>query len=93
MAQLTIAQAAEKWGVSRRTVQKWIDSGRLPAKKLDELHRERGLPTTGIDAWVILTDERPQPSMAPIDRPKREEEVAQAAEQGTVEGYWGWKSR
>jgi excisionase family DNA binding protein len=78
MAQLTVSQASQMWGVSRRTIQKWIDEGRVPAKKLDQLHRERGLPEVGIDAWVILTDKRPAPSLTKIDRPKKAETEAEA---------------
>lgn len=37
----TIDEVAEHWGVSRRTVQRWISSGRLPATKLPDSHLVR----------------------------------------------------
>jgi Helix-turn-helix domain len=71
---LTVAQAAALWGVNKRTVQKWVDEGRLPAERVDAILSQLNPSYAGldIDVWVILTDKRPDPSVAPIVRPRKE---------------------
>lgn len=71
---LTVSQAATLWGVNKRTVQKWVDEGRVPAERVDTLLAQLNPSYSGldIDVWVILTDKRPDPSVAPIVRPRKE---------------------
>lgn len=46
-AGLTQAQAAKKWGVSKRTVEHWEKDQRLPPAERDAITRERLLASLG----------------------------------------------
>lgn len=69
---LSVNQAAALWGVNKRTVQKWVEEGRVPAQRLSDFLADRGFPGFDFDAWVVLADQRPEPSLAPIVRPRKE---------------------
>ncbi len=68
---LSVREAAEKWGVTQRTVHNWIEEGRIEAKRLADVLRANGLPPVGTDSYIIMTEERPPPSLMPIKRPKK----------------------
>lgn len=65
---MTITEAAAKWGVNENTVRKWARSGRVKARPLSEVLREKGLPAPKNESWIVFQDERPEPSIEPIVR-------------------------
>lgn len=69
---LSVNQASILWGVNKRTVQKWVEEGRIPAQRLSDFLAQHGFPGLDFDAWIVLSDERPSPSLAPIVRPRKE---------------------
>jgi hypothetical protein len=69
---LSVQQASALWGVNKRTVQKWVEEGRVPAQRLSDFLAQHGFPGLDFDAWIVLSDERPSPSLAPIVRPRKE---------------------
>lgn len=86
---LTVQEAAVKWGVTEATVRKWARGGRLKAKPLSEVMREKGLPSPKTESWIIFQDERPSLSTEPIVRERAlpQEAVAEEAP-APMNGRW-----
>lgn len=69
---MTVAEAALKWNVNRRTVLKWMlgKDGTGRGKRLEEGRDFEKVETPRGPVWFLLTDKYPMPSLAPIQREK-----------------------
>jgi chemotaxis protein histidine kinase CheA len=69
---MTVAEAALKWNVNRRTVLKWMlgKDGTGRGKRLEEGRDFEKVETPRGPVWFLLTDRYPMPSLAPIQREK-----------------------
>jgi excisionase family DNA binding protein len=64
---LRISEAAERLNVSRASVYRWIDEGRLPAVQLGGRGSPLRIPAGELQEWLALSHISPAERRAPVD--------------------------
>lgn len=63
---LRIPEAAERLNVSRASVYRWIEEGRLPAVQLGGRGSPLRVPTGELEEWLALSHVTPAERRAPV---------------------------
>ena len=62
---LRVPEAAERLGISKATVYRWIDEGRLPAVQLGRRGSPLRVPAAELEEWLALNHVTPAERRAP----------------------------
>jgi excisionase family DNA binding protein len=83
---LRIREAAERLNVSRASIYRWIDEGRVPAVQLGGRGAPLRIPEDELDAWLYADVGGSLSSRPPADSAKRRAPVDPAVEARALAG-------